>query len=376
MNQAYNLDPELLRKAAEKANHYISTGYLNTAAAVASHLTMDNDPYSIAMQVTGGKSTKNMALDMAIAGSKVKGDVYTLARVLAEQYLIKQHKDSSQEEFEKAVKEAVEEAEAEKEMMLPGGHKGGESIRNFFQGYPLPFGAVDEVPEYIKQSGAMVFAKQQTNSKKVEGKPKSAVHFRRIRRLEEITRVIPKQLCVDDDVFELMLAQRQLIGKFPLRSKQELKTMVILLDDSGSMSVDTRVTKLTAILESLFKEVEKESLRLLIAPFEYSLGPAFELKNAHSVNEFKKIVTDGSGGDTYLNRILPNVITDLQKGMFGTFKVPVDTRILIINDGEDPPGEMKPAAPVHALSLGEFNKDLSALCKASGGDYTMYKSIT
>ena len=259
--------------------------------------------------------------------------------------------------------EQVEEAKA------PSPAKGGETQGYFYMGRRVSWNKEFPSIPLILKSAFMKFATQASKeSPQTKGKPKEDVLVTRLTSLSQLSFASPEDLCLPDDAFFEKLAGGKLMVKIPLKTVQEKRTLVVLLDDSGSM--DSRVENVQNILQELFIAVETSNLRLLIAPFEYTRGKFFEVSNEAQIEEYKKEFTAGSGGDTYLGKILPRLFKEIASGEIDSFPLPNDSQLLIINDGQDPISHI-PVLPlvIHAVTVADNNKDLLELCTRSKGEY-------
>jgi len=352
---------------------------------MATQLTKSNSPATIIKELAPAKyEDANFAMDLLEVASELpSATVPTLAKALAKAYLVQQlneqagRKGLGKEELKELLEEELEKAEATRSKGS-GTKKDPRYLDEYFRGEPL---APDwdelkrgDLPEMVIKSSTLAFANKKVTTETVEGKPKTSLVIRRIRSIREIQNVTLKERLLPPDVFALKLAQKQLLGAFPKKAVSIPKTLIVLLDDSGSMNQDYKIALIIKIFEALFKPILKGDLRLLVAPFEHNLGAFMEISNSVQIENFKNTITAGSGGWTYLNHFLPGLIENIKKGEVNKLPVPTDTQVLIINDGEDNPNMTQSDIPVNAIALAHHpNTELRELCRNSGGEYMLLR---
>jgi hypothetical protein len=252
---------------------------------------------------------------------------------------------------------------------MPSTGRGGQSSNDFYRGRGVSWDKEFPPIPIILKSEFMKFATQASeDSPQTKGKPKEDVLVTRLTSLSQLPFASAEDLCLPDDAFFEKLAGGKLMVKIPMKTVGEKRTLVVLIDDSGSM--DHRVDKVQNVLNELFTAVISSNLRLLIAPFEYLRGKFFEISNEDQIKEFKNMFTAGSGGDTFLGDILPPLFREIESGQIDSYSLPKDSQLLIINDGQDDISWI-PTLPlvVHAVTVAGNNKELLALCARSKGEY-------
>lgn len=264
--------------------------------------------------------------------------------------------------------EDMEESEGEP------GKNGGEPLGSFFQGHrarqsPENFDKVDLPP--LVDLDVLSFAKGVDTQEFVEGKPKVKRRTRLLRNIEDVFYASKKDLASEDEYFYFQVARKSMVVRPPMRINSQLRALILLLDDSGSMAGRHTVDYVLHVLNTLFEYVLDGKLRILFAPFEDKRDTLFEVHDLQSVNFLKEKFRHGSGGTTYLGDILPALAAEIKTGMVDGIKLSPETNILIINDGNDWIPEIKMPVVTHCISLEDLNHGLKKVCEDSGGQYYM-----
>lgn len=264
--------------------------------------------------------------------------------------------------------EDMEESEGEP------GKNGGEPLGSFFQGHraresPENFDKVDLPP--LVDLDVLSFAKGLDTQEFVEGKPRVKKGLRLLTRIKDVFFASNRDLASDADFFYLQVAQKSMVVRPPMRIKSQLRDVIVLGDDSGSMAGRHTVQYVLHVFNTLFEYVLDGKIRMLFAPFEDKRDTLFEVHDLQSVNFLKEKFRHGSGGTTNLGEILPALAAEIRTGMVDGIKLSTETNILIINDGNDWIPDIKMPVVTHCISLEDLNHGLKKVCEDSGGQYYM-----
>ena len=255
----------------------------------------------------------------------------------------------------------------EREEKRTGGKKGGEGSRDFT---PLDWDESLEASEDIPNIGfSEVMQRAKVNEKNlVYGKPRVAAARKYYRKSEHIDFLTEESLCLDDDEFFFNMAEGKLEIALPLKYEEERQYLVVLLDDSGSMSNDDKIQCVTKILDGLFEMVLAGNSVILLSYFETTRDKCILLDNASAIDYFKaKQYRYPNGGTTYIGDVLEELRQSMETGSLDGIQLPERTEIVIINDGQDDVDLKEFSIPITAFIIEEENTKLVTLCKNSGG---------
>lgn len=271
----------------------------------------------------------------------------------------------------KVVQQLVEDMEKQES---PGGKNGGEPLGSFFQGNRPNYRKSNfdnvELPTIVDLD-VLEFAKGVSTTEFVEGKPRVKKGVRLLRRVEDVFFASKRDMASDADFFYLQVVQKSMVVKPPLKIKSQKKDLIVLLDDSGSMSATHIMEYVLHVLNTLFKYVLDGSIRMLFAAFEAERDTLFEVHDLETVNHLKEVFRHGHGGTTYLGDILPDLAKEIQSGCVDGIQLSPETNVLVINDGNDWVPKIKMPVVTHCISLADLNYDLKEICEDSGGQYYM-----
>jgi hypothetical protein len=157
----------------------------------------------------------------------------------------------------------------------------------------------------------------------------------------------------------------------------ESKTMIILLDISGSMTNGIKIKIVNAIISYLISKVEQKEINLMILPyagiiFDEFIIEAFykDLKDKDYKKIIKKVLQlEYDHGDTYIH----NTIKEIQKEYSETGKIrnkilpDSNIELLVITDGQDKTEPIDPMFKTHTCTIGQENEGIKKYSEVSKG---------
>lgn len=152
-----------------------------------------------------------------------------------------------------------------------------------------------------------------------------------------------------------------------VRIRQPLpqQNLVLLIDDSGSMSSSFKMAWVKAMLIQRTEQSLKENTKLFVATFLDTFYGLKEIKSYEEAYDYFHKVCSFGGGGTDIQKSLIDLKTEMED-LFTT----IDTDIMLINDGEDyiDKKTWDFNAKFHSIQLISYNKDLAQAAEASGGN--------
>jgi len=339
---------------------------------VMSHLVFENPKKAIS-KFEGNKKSKEILADLLpmlknngmTFDKKAKFALQYIASNTANQHKVKMKSNKVSEEIDEFDKQEGEDN--------PGGKSGGAPLGRFFEGNRANIGRpksyFSDIPKIVDNFKFLDFIKGSVNSDLIEGKPKVKYKKRKYKKDKDIDYITDEDFALEDDLFFLNLIDKTLRVKLPMKISKCKRDLIVLIDDSGSMSVAYVVEKVLSILNAMFDEVLKGNVRLLVAPFEETRDTLFEVHDSKSVEFFKDAFRTGCGGTTDLDSILSELSSSIKSGVVDGITLSPETNVLIINDGQDYVSPRKMPVTIHCYCLGLANYDLKSLCESSGGEY-------
>jgi hypothetical protein len=303
----------------------------------------------------------------------LEGGIYDLAAIAA-QYVIEQKRRGADPQN---MKPGELQEEVQKEMQKKQqakGEKGGPEGGLLWRGKPRGFFFGHEKPEVWPELANMDIIKNGiSKSPKLSfGKPKVCMQRIVARKISDLKYCTPSQLTLPVDLFWLKFAQGEIHVNVPKKQVTQKQIKIVFLDDSSSMSTPHKVDKIRKIFQTLCAEVINGNSIMYFSPFLYQRNPLWKIETKEDVEEFMRDFREGSGGGTGLYNFLPKLVEQLKTGMVDGLEINSNTEILIVNDGEDPPGEFESPVPIHCISVDEINHEVKDICNASGGQYYQY----
>jgi hypothetical protein len=152
------------------------------------------------------------------------------------------------------------------------------------------------------------------------------------------------------------------------------QTIMLLIDDSGSMSVIEKQAYVQAICRFLKEKIDQGHIKLFMGRFERKIA---NLQFVTAPMEYYKEHIKANWGGTDVNSVIEEAFKLMETFEIDGVKFTSKTRpqLVIINDGQDTVDDtQKTPFPVHAISLEVENPQLQQLCKKSGGEFRVMYS--
>lgn len=212
---------------------------------------------------------------------------------------------------------------------------------------------------------------------KAEGKMRSKKPLRnstgsRMQSFNEVTKLVNKTNYAKPD-FSYKLMHKELNVKKHVRYGSQ--ALLLLIDDSGSMSTRPKQQWVKTMLVHHLIEVKRKNAILYIIPYETRLKKGMVVKkvNEKTLDEVYQWLSF-NGGTTDIE----NCIKQAQDGVINkqviNLKIEGERpQVAILLDGEDHVSFFKPKFPTHAIVLGNTNPGLEEVIKKSNGVYKEFK---
>lgn len=241
--------------------------------------------------------------------------------------------------------------------------------------------------ELLKQLS--IFDKQEgLAAKKIKSEEEDPLsktkEFVRMRKFSDIARLENKSVMLDPDFEEKMLKKSFYLEK-GIKVKEMKQSLIMLIDDSGSMSNYKKIGWVKALMLNRCNEVAKGDAELFICTFESELDrnrwvvirdkeqALAAYKNFDNIFGFNRGGTDVQG-------VLEEAVDWIDKGFVNgedgnTYSFEGNRpQICIINDGQDRVDPMFiPKIETHAFILEGSNDKLKNSCRRSGGSYNSFR---
>lgn len=211
--------------------------------------------------------------------------------------------------------------------------------------------------------------------------PADSVDIRPLRSMDELTSALPAEWAMDEDLFDIRLAQGEMLVQVPVQHiplmedihepiyKDVVHTVYVLLDISPSMFPEQGEAWRMPIWKGLTLKVLFDTIRaeatFTLRPFSSRAHPSHRVVNEMQALDLgKQVVHMGMGDGTNILAALQAAVADFEKLTYDT------ADILIITDGEDGTELAKPLRGVldekriklHAVMLGQKNESLRTCC--------------
>lgn len=269
-----------------------------------------------------------------------------------------------------AMKEALKALEEAREMMEGGNMPGGQGGED---GTPEDLELDREMKEIMKYFGRISklnTIKIGNSHKKVESY-RGKINIRQMRGIHELQHVIPHQLGMPKVLVRKAIIENQMMIAGRTTKVMLKQDIVVLIDDSGSMSINEKYLRVKALMLTLRPGVLDGSTRLWVGLFEEEL---YKKKCLDTVEKFDKWFAKfprGSKGNTEVEDVVKEAIKEVESGKWGKHDFPVlekPLEIIIVNDGQDTVLGVSPVK-THAIIIGSENEGLRRFCESSGGTY-------
>lgn len=174
--------------------------------------------------------------------------------------------------------------------------------------------------------------------------------------------------------FSKKLAAKDLYTRKRFSKKEKGQNLIILVDDSGSMSEASKKAMLQAALTLKLNDCSDRH-NVYIGTFESKVYGFVKIEKGMKFNQLTFINLNKGG--TQVNRCIKDTIENIKQRELPSFggngKLPLSEdhfEILVINDGQDAVDKrFHPEIKIHALCLLQSNLDLRNICHRSGGTY-------
>lgn len=153
---------------------------------------------------------------------------------------------------------------------------------------------------------------------------------------------------------------------------EEKQSVILLIDDSGSMERLYKRAMVKAVMLYLMDKMLDDKLDLYIGLFESEVH-TFDKITKENCREYFKNWENHGGGNTEVGEVIEDIQRQIKEGVVHSYEVNPLSRIIVVNDGQDTVKLIDTIAPVNAISLEVDNKDLKELCQKSGGVYVHYE---
>lgn len=202
---------------------------------------------------------------------------------------------------------------------------------------------------------------------------------KKLKIMREYSQVTSLQSLIDikHPLFKAKLATKDLI--IAEKQQRRKQTLILLIDDSGSMSDYLKVCWVKTLLYNRLEAVIKNKAELYIITFEAE-ADINSIKIIKTAKDAEKLIQSGwmprfNGGGTDIAYSIQQVSQCIKNKRFGAHVIDTieNPQMVVINDGQDAIRDMtKPNYIVHSFILGQDNKDLEKFVKKSGGTYTRF----
>lgn len=302
---------------------------------------------------------------------KQDGDIYELSKLAARYIYQNPGKEKSPEQAAADFDDFVEEEEKKKKAQRQGGKKPGGNPGMLWRGKPhrtfhweRPEGQWPELANMEIMKGG------ENSSDLIVGKPKTITIRKFARSVADLKWCRPSVLTLPVDLFWLKFVKGEIEIFVPYKQQPQKQIKIVILDDSSSMATSQKELWLMRIFNKILDGIEKGESIMYFTPFLYQRNPLLKVETAEDVARFKADFRPGTGGGTGLHYFLPQMMKDIAAGEIDGMPINSRTEILIINDGEDSPGDFDSfPVPIHAISVDEENDEVKQICHDSGGQY-------
>lgn len=241
-------------------------------------------------------------------------------------------------------------------------------------GEPAPFGDMLDVDvQFIKYlallSNKKAFAKL---SGKMEKDPEGkTIKHTAMESFEEIFNMDLLEVALPG--YTRKLVNKDLYVKARFSKKDRSQNLIVLIDNSGSMSSSVKRGMVKAALTLKLRD-HSEVHNIYIGTFVTKVNGFKKIEKGMTVEDLPFLTFDG--GSTYVNKCIKETISMIKKRKLqniegGEYDLSDDHfEILVVNDGQDHVDRTyHPPVKIHALCLMQSNPDLKNICHRSSGTY-------
>lgn len=176
--------------------------------------------------------------------------------------------------------------------------------------------------------------------------------------------------------FKYRLATKQL--RIKERINSEKQALILLIDDSGSMSYQPKMVWVKSLVLNRLDAVAKGEAELIIAWFVTSIdfGNSVKITTKEQAIEFIKKDFYGlfNAGATNIENAVREACNCVKKNKFGRHLLNgIRPQIVVINDGDDDVNQSyKPEITTHGFILGRDNNDMKSMINNCNGLYEKF----
>jgi hypothetical protein len=200
--------------------------------------------------------------------------------------------------------------------------------------------------------------------------------YAEMRQMSDITRANMIDTLMPN--FELKTAKKEVMVRRNHSGTIKSQDIVVLLDDSGSMSDRDKINWVNAILGNRLIEADKGNCNVYISAFENKIYgfQKLELEEGQSVFDFVAKGYGFNGGGTDIESACIETIKQIKSGkLIKSDGTTIDLEgikpeILVINDGQDYiDANYHPDITINTFCLFQDNEELRNISNRSGGRY-------
>jgi len=222
------------------------------------------------------------------------------------------------------------------------------------------------VKAYLENTKGLSTSLESENKKNNDSEKRDNFHME---NYDQIAKVSKTKMAMPN--FDDKFIKKELIVKEKVKPEEKKQILYMLLDDSGSMTNETKQTYVRAVLLNRLEAVVKGNAELKFCLYEskrYNFMDIVDKKGAKKAFNMVSLRVPGGGG-TNIGRVIQETIDEICK-----LEDYHDPEIMIVCDGDDKlhveEVDLK-GVKVNAVLLGRKNPDIEKLTKLSGGFYTV-----
>ncbi len=210
---------------------------------------------------------------------------------------------------------------------------------------------------------------QTSRSKKLLVDPDGEIHLDQpVEEVEDLLKMSWVDLAsIPDEMFYTEFVSGHLSYECKYSFKLQGANIVLLIDDSGSMNTEEKISWVLGVLHLLAEKLRSSSGSIIyVGFFEESLSEFTELKTPNDVYRFIKHFHGGMGGETDIAHALRETSSRIKRGALS--KANESTEIFVVNDGHDYiNSSFTINSAVHILTLYQDNEDLALVALNNRG---------